>query len=287
MKILRYQVSKTRTIQLGLLQPGGVLPFASFMESPPDNMTELFKSEPWQQLQTLPIPDDLPLIPLEEVTFLPPIARPGKILCVGLNYRDHVLEGGRDIPEYPTIFLKASSAVIGHQQSILIPKVSQMIDFEAELAVVIGKQIYRCPSDTAFEAVAGYTILNDVSARDYQNRTSQWTMGKSCDTFAPMGPVLVTKDEIPDPHTLTITSSLNGQEMQRSNTKQLIFSIPTLIETISSVMTLEPDDIISTGTPGGVGVFREPPVFMKPGDVIEVTVEKIGTLKNSVQEGVV
>ena len=283
MKILRYRSQNANNIQLGLLLPEGVLPLSMIMEPPPDNIIDLFSNDGWQQLVNGPISTGLPLTPIEEITFLPPVASPGKILCVGLNYRDHVLEGGREIPDFPTIFLKASSAVIGHQQTIRLPSVSQMIDFEAELAVVIGKSVYNCPAESALEAVAGYTILNDVTARDYQRRTSQWTLGKSCDTFAPMGPVLVTKEEIPDPHILTITSTLNGQEMQRSNTKHLIFSIPTLIETISAVMTLEPGDIISTGTPGGVGVFREPPVFMQTGDVIEVTIEKIGTLWNRVQ----
>jgi acylpyruvate hydrolase len=218
---------------------------------------------------------------MQRVTILPPLERPGKILCVGLNYRDHVLEGGRELPEFPTIFTKASTALIGHRGIILLSDCSQQIDFEAELAVIIGRKAYQVKREKAMNFVAAYTIMNDVTARDYQKRSSQWTAGKSFDTFAPLGPYLITRDDIPDPHALDIKAHLNGIEMQHSNTCQLIFDIPFLIEDLSAVMTLEPGDIISTGTPGGVGVYRNPPIFLQDRDVIEITITGIGTLSNS------
>ena len=282
MKFLRFKKGSTEQAQIGILTPEGIIPLAAVLPDAPACMIEFMRSALWQEAAKLEIPADAPRLPKEAVEFLPPIARPGKIICVGLNYREHVLEGGREIPDYPTVFLKASSSIIAHQQAIHLPAVSQMVDFEAELAVVIGRETINCSAEQAEDYIAGYTILNDVSARDYQRRTSQWTMGKSCDTFGPMGPVLVTWDEIPDAHALTISSTLNGYEMQRSNTSNLIFGIPFLIEYVSSVMTLEAGDILSTGTPSGVGCFREPPIFLKSGDTVEITIESIGTLTNPV-----
>ncbi|NSW51236.1 MAG: fumarylacetoacetate hydrolase family protein [Anaerolineae bacterium] len=222
-----------------------------------------------------------PKRPLQDVRLLPPIMYPGKILCVGLNYKDHVLEGGRELPQHPTIFSKTTSSLTGHKTEILLPACSQMVDYEAELAVVIGKRGKHIPRKAALSYVAGYTILNDVTARDYQKRSTQWTVGKSFDTFAPMGPFLVTADEIPNPHCLEIAAHLNGTQMQHSNTTQLIFDIPYLIEDISAGITLEPGDIIATGTPSGVGVYRQPPVFLQDGDIIEITIESLGILQNT------
>ncbi len=282
MKLLRYLSAQNDTAELGVLTNQGVIPLAGWFGHSSPEMLDLLASPLYEKLIEAAIPLNYSPIPLDQITFLPPIQRPGKILCVGLNYRDHVLEGGRTIPEFPTIFQKASSSIIAHQQSIRLPATTSKVDLEAELAVVIGKTARKVSSEGAFDYIGGYTILNDVSERDYQNRTSQWTMGKSCDTFCPIGPVLLTKDEIPDPHSLEIKSTLNGFEMQKSNTKHLIFTIPFLIEYISAVMTLEPGDIIATGTPVGVGVFRKPPVFLKAGDMAEITVEGIGTLSNPV-----
>jgi len=222
---------------------------------------------------------------LQRVKLLAPVPRPGKIICVGLNYRDHALEGGRPIPQYPTIFNKYSTCVIGPGEAIRIPKVTNQVDYEAELAVVIGKRCKDVAEEEAIQVVAGYTCFNDVSARDYQNRTSQWTVGKSFDTFGPMGPALVTADEVGDPGNLEVRGVLNGVEMQHSNTRELIFTVPYLIHFLSEVMTLEPGDVISTGTPAGVGVFRQPPVFLKAGDEIRVEIERVGTLVNRVTEG--
>ena len=223
------------------------------------------------------------LIPLTDITSLSPILKPGKIIAIGLNYLDHCLEQGKTPPERPTIFTKFSTAV-NHQGGEIRwdPNLTQMVDYEAELAVVIGKRAYRVHEEDAYDYVAGYTCLNDVTARDLQRADRQWVRGKSLDTFAPMGPVMVTADELPDPHTLDIRCWVNGELRQESNTNQLIHTVPKLIAFCSRAFTLEPGDIITTGTPGGVGVFRDPPVFLKPGDEIVVEIESIGRLHNRV-----
>lgn len=219
------------------------------------------------------------LIPLAQVTLLAPVPRPGKIICVGHNYYGHA---GTTPPAFPDIFAKFNNVVIAPYQPIVLPRASEKVDYEGELAVIIGKRARYIEQARAFDVIAGYTIFNDVTARDFQSRASQWTLGKSFDTFGPMGPALVTKDEIPDPGALDLSLTLNGQEMQRANTRQLIFSILFLIEYITQVMTLEPGDVISTGTPSGTGASRQPPVFMKPGDEVRVRIEKIGELVNPV-----
>lgn len=216
----------------------------------------------------------------------PPIPHPDKILCIGINYKDHIEETNSETPEYPVVFSKYSNTIIGPGDAIHLPAISKMVDYEAEFAVVMGRTARNVSKEKALDYVGGYTILNDVSARDFQKRTSQWTIGKSFDTFAPIGPVLVTADEIPNPHELRIKLRLNGREMQSSNTNQLLFSVNDLIEDITSAITLEPGDIISTGTPGGVGMARDPQVRLQPGDEIEVEVEGIGILANPVIQGV-
>jgi len=217
------------------------------------------------------------------VKCLPPVTDPSKILCVGLNYRDHALEGGKAIPTEPVIFGKFANALIGPGDPIRIPKVSQQVDYEAELVIVIGKTGKHIPADErAFDYVAGYTCGHDVSGRDWQFRGAekQWIIGKTFDTFAPIGPVLVTKDELTDPHRLQVQLRLNGQTMQNSNTREFIFTVPQMLAFLSQVITLEPGDLIFTGTPPGVGIARTPPVLLKPGDVCEVEIEGIGILKN-------
>jgi 2-keto-4-pentenoate hydratase/2-oxohepta-3-ene-1,7-dioic acid hydratase in catechol pathway len=211
-----------------------------------------------------------------------PIPKPAKIICIGLNYRDHAAEAKMAIPEVPTVFAKFGNTVTGHRHPIVLPNNSVKPDYEAEFAVVIGKGGRHIPEARWREHVFGYTIVNDVSARDYQLATSQWTMGKTFDTFAPMGPVIVTADEIADPHKLAISLTLNGEIMQSSNTANLIFGVPQLIAFLSSVMTLAPGDIISTGTPAGVGFARKPPRWLMPGDECVVEVEGIGRLVNPV-----
>ena len=222
------------------------------------------------------------LVPRGDVTLLAPIPRPGKIVCLGNNYYGHMGIGRTEPPEYPTFFCKTDNTVIGPGQAIVIPAVTSQVDYEAELAVVIGKRAKHVSQEHALEFVAGYTIFNDVSAKDYQKRTSQWMIGKSFDTFGPMGPALVTADEIPDPHGLELSLTLNGLEMQRTNTGNMIFSIPFVITYLSAVMTLEPGDVISTGTPAKTELARSLPPFMKPGDTVRIAVERIGELVNPV-----
>ncbi|MGI5835895.1 MAG: fumarylacetoacetate hydrolase family protein [Chloroflexota bacterium] len=219
---------------------------------------------------------------LDEVALLAPIPRPGKILCIGLNYRDHAEEIGLKLPERPVLFSKYSSCVIGPGEPIVIPSITDKVDYEAELAVVIGKTAKGVEAEKALDYVAGYTLMNDVSARDAQMGDKQWVRGKSFDTFGPMGPALVTKDEIADPGKLGISLRLNGQVMQNSNTSNLVFGVPELIAFLSQAITLEPGDVIATGTPGGVGTSRKPQVFLKAGDVVVVDVEGVGALENPV-----
>jgi 2-keto-4-pentenoate hydratase/2-oxohepta-3-ene-1,7-dioic acid hydratase in catechol pathway len=223
-------------------------------------------------------------IPGGEPELLPLVPNPDKIICVGLNYADHARESGQKPPAEPVFFCKFSRAILGDRQPIVLPRVSSEVDYEAELVVVIGRGGRYIAEEHALEHVAGYCCGNDVSARDWQLRKpgGQWLLGKSFDTFAPVGPVLVTADEIPDPGHLAIQLRLNGQIMQRSNTAELIFSVAKLISYVSQVCTLAPGDVLFTGTPAGVGCTRKPPVFLKPGDTVEVEIEKIGVLRNPV-----
>jgi 2-keto-4-pentenoate hydratase/2-oxohepta-3-ene-1,7-dioic acid hydratase in catechol pathway len=230
-------------------------------------------------LQSVPWGD---IMELEKTTLRAPIPRPPKIICVGLNYRDHAAESKMEIPSVPTIFAKFPTAVIGPGEEIVLPKNSTKPDYEAEFAFVIGKRGRHIPAADWRNYVFGYTILNDVSARDFQMATSQWMMGKTFDTFAPFGPAIVTADEIPDPHALDISLCINGEQLQHSNTSNLIFNVPTLIEYLSSVFTLEPGDIVSTGTPAGVGFSHKPPRWLRPGDHVIVKVEGLGELRNKV-----
>jgi 2-keto-4-pentenoate hydratase/2-oxohepta-3-ene-1,7-dioic acid hydratase in catechol pathway len=219
--------------------------------------------------------------PLASVKLCAPIPKPTKIICVGLNYRDHAIESKMEIPTRPTIFSKYNNTVIGTGDNIVLPKNSEKPDYEAEFAFVIGKGGRHIKAADWKEHVFGYMNLNDVSARDVQLAVSQWVMGKTFDTFAPMGPYLVTADEIADPHNLTIELTVNGETLQNSNTKELIFKIPDLVEFLSSIMTLEPGDIISTGTPSGVGFSYNPPKWLKPGDEVVVKVQGLGELHNT------
>ena len=222
------------------------------------------------------------VIPEDKARFAAPIPRPPKLICIGLNYRDHAEEARQPIPEVPTMFAKFPTAVTGHGHPIVLPRNSTKPDYEAEFAIIIGRRGRHVPEERWRDYVFGYTIINDVSARDFQMATSQWMIGKTFDTFAPMGPAVVTADEIEDPHNLAISLTLSGEVMQNSNTRNLIFQAPRLIAYLSSVFTLEPGDVIATGTPAGVGFARKPPRWLKPGDEVRVTVEGIGELVNPV-----
>lgn len=218
-----------------------------------------------------------------EVKILAPIANPHKMIFLGLNYADHAAETGIAATPVPTVFAKFDNAIIGPGEPIILPKAApDHVDLEAELAVVIGSRAKHVALEEAFGYVVGYTVVNDVSARDLQGQQTQWVMGKTPDTFAPMGPYIVTADDVPDPHTLAVRSWLNGQPMQDSNTRNLIFNIPYLVHHFSQFITLMPGDIIATGTPPGVGYVRKPPVYLRPGDVVRIEVEGVGVLENPV-----
>jgi 2-keto-4-pentenoate hydratase/2-oxohepta-3-ene-1,7-dioic acid hydratase in catechol pathway len=220
-----------------------------------------------------------------ECRLLAPIHDPGKIICLGLNYADHAAEQGKAPPDSPMIFAKFATCIIAAGDPVILPaRYTQQVDYEVELAVVIGRRGKEIAEDHAMQHVAGYTIMNDVTARDFQANDKQWVRGKSCDTFAPIGPWIVTADEILNPHNLPLQLRLNGEIRQNSNTEQMVFRIPYLISYISRCLTLEPGDIVSTGTPPGVGVYRTPPTFLKAGDIMEASIEGIGTLCNPVTE---
>ncbi|MBT2667075.1 fumarylacetoacetate hydrolase family protein [Bacillus sp. ISL-4] len=219
---------------------------------------------------------------LSEVKILPPIAKPDKIICVGLNYFDHCKETGMEPPESPVVFSKYANAIAGHNDAIEIPINSTAVDFEAELAFVIGREAKHVSEEEANDYIFGYTIMNDISARDLQFQDGQWSRGKTADTFAPFGPVIVTQDEVGDPHNLAISLELNGEIMQDSNTSNLIFTVPKIISFLSQSMTLMPGDLIATGTPPGVGMGRNPKIWLKNGDRMNISIEKIGTLSNHV-----
>jgi len=218
---------------------------------------------------------------VDSVSFVPPIY-PRKIIAIGRNYIDHAIEGGSEPPAAPLIFNKLANSLSAHNAPIVLHKISTQIDYEAELAVVIGRRATKVSESEALNYVFGYTLINDVSARDLQFGDGQWVRGKGLDGFAPLGPFITTRDEIPDVQALKIEGRLNGEVMQSSNTSKMIFKVAYLVSYISQGITLEPGDVIATGTPDGVGIFRKPPVLLKPGDVYEVTIQGLGTLRNPV-----
>ncbi len=219
---------------------------------------------------------------LDQVRLHAPISNPPRIFAIGMNYRDHAAESKMPLPPVPVIFFKLHTSIIGPGEPIILPKATAEPDYEAEMAFVIGKGGYRIPASAWREHVYGFTIVNDVSARDVQFATSQWSMAKSFNTFCPLGPAIVTADEIDDPHELAIDLTIDGEMLQSSNTRELIFKVPELIEYISSIAPLLPGDIVSTGTPGGVGLGRNPRRWLRPGETVTVTVEKLGSLSNPV-----
>jgi 2-keto-4-pentenoate hydratase/2-oxohepta-3-ene-1,7-dioic acid hydratase in catechol pathway len=225
---------------------------------------------------------DGPRIPLADVRLEAPIARPPKFLAVGLNYADHVAESGVETPRHPTVFNKQSTCVTGPTDPVHVPRVSHVVDYEGELGFVIGRRCRHVSRDDAPDVIAGYLVVNDVTVRDWQLRIPTWTMGKSFDTHGPIGPWIVTPDELRDPHQLRLCTWVNGELRQESNTKQLIFDCFTLVEHLSTAFTLEPGDVVATGTPAGVGITMKPPQLLKAGDVVRVGIECIGEIENPV-----
>jgi len=225
------------------------------------------------------------LLLLDALELGPPVPDPDKIICLGVNYREHAAEAQQELPAVPMFFAKFRNSLIGPTSPILLPRASTQVDYEGELAVIIGQRCKEVAEQEALQYVAGYTIMNDVSARDVQMQTSQWTAGKALDTFAPMGPGIVLASSIPNPQTLTLTTRVNEQVVQHDTTANMVFSVASTIAFLSSLMTLEPGDIIATGTPSGVGFKRTPPLFLHDGDVVEVEIERIGRIRNPVIRG--
>ena len=220
-----------------------------------------------------------------DITWLPVITNPGKIVCVGLNYQDHVVETKRDNTEQPAIFLRLPESQVGHKQPIVRPRESKDLDYEAEIAVIIGKPGRRISQADSWKHIAGYSCYNDGSVRDWQRHTIQWTAGKNFPNTGGFGPWMVTADEIPPGTVMTLSCRLNGERMQHATTEQMIFKIPKIIEYVSTWTTLQPGDVLVTGTPGGVGSRRTPPIWMKPGDKVEIEIDKVGILENTIADG--
>jgi 2-keto-4-pentenoate hydratase/2-oxohepta-3-ene-1,7-dioic acid hydratase in catechol pathway len=268
MKLVTFRRNPATLPEPGLLEAGSVRPLPA-----PSLLHAIAHGVPEPTAELLPLPS---------VQLLAPILHPPKIICIGLNYRDHAEESNMKIPDRPTVFNKFPTSLIGPGEPIILPKASTQPDYEAELGIVIGKRARYLSRDNWREAVFGYTCIHDVSARDFQLATSQWLMGKTFDTFCPTGPAIVTADEIPDPHALDIRCIVSGEVLQDSNTRHLIFDIPTILEHLSSVFTLEPGDLIATGTPAGVGFARKPPRYLQPGDTVTISIQGVGDLTNPV-----
>jgi acylpyruvate hydrolase len=255
-----------------LVEDDSVLPLRGVAELGRDTPSELLADPPLTEER----------VPLADVRLLPLVPNPGKIVCVGVNYRAHAEEGGYDLPEYPALFSKFTETLVAAGDPILLPPESEAVDFEAELAFVIGRTVRRAADAAALEAVAGYTVANDISMRDFQYRTAQWLPGKNWAASTPLGPFLVTPEEVGDPHELDISLELNGERMQSASTSEFIFDVPTLVATISEFIPLAPGDVVLTGTPSGVGYRRDPKVLLRDGDRVVVEIERVGRLENPV-----
>ena len=286
MKLAQFKIKTSNKRRLGLLLGEALIDLAALSDSyEATDMLEVIErgDEALVEINALVKDSQTKTVAIDSVEFLPPVY-PGKILAIGRNYIDHAIEGGAEPPSAPLIFTKLPNSLSAHNAPIVLPAISSQVDYEAELAVVIGRRARRVSEAEALNYVFGYTLINDVSARDLQFGDGQWVRGKGLDGFAPLGPFITTRDEISDVHALKIEGRLNGELMQSSNTGKMIFKVAYLISYISQGITLEPGDVIATGTPDGVGIYRKPPVLLKAGDVFEVTIERLGTLRNPVVE---
>lgn len=284
MQLIHFRTAESSTLRPGVLQGDRVIDASEALAPPDPSSPDLGFADRFDLdapfLRELPDRlSSLPEHPLEDVALAAPVPRPGKVVCIGLNYADHAAESGMDPPASPLVFSKFSSNVVGPEATVPLPAGESETDYEAELAVVIGRRAWRIDATNAMEHVLGYTCANDLSARAFQFADGQWQRGKSCEGFCPLGPFIATTDEVPDPHDLGIRLRLNGETMQSSWTSQLIFRIPELIEHLSGFVALEPGDVILTGTPPGVGFARKPPVQLAPGDHMTVEIDKLGSLR--------
>ncbi|MEJ5059378.1 MULTISPECIES: fumarylacetoacetate hydrolase family protein [unclassified Pseudomonas] len=282
MKLCSFQIGNNAPA-IGLVVGNSVIPVADYLKSAPKTMIELISAwEEWRESLQQLTNSGAASIALDQVTLLAPVPRPGKILGIGLNYADHVEESGMEMPADQLWFAKMPTSANGPYAPLDLPKVSEALDYEAEMVFIVGKRCRHLTEQTAKQAIFGYSVGNDVSVRDWQLRTSQFVLGKSFDTHAPFGPWIVTADEIEDPHQLGIRCFVNDEKRQDSNTHQLIFDCYQQIEHLSKVMTLEPGDVIFSGTPGGVGVGFKPPRFLRAGDRVRVEIDEIGSIENIV-----
>jgi ureidoglycolate lyase len=282
MKIVRY-VEKNES-KLGAVKGEGIVELTRRFPSLSDNTIELIQQ--WRDLKSnfeKVISETTPDTALANVHLLAPVARPGKVMAIGLNYADHIRETGQKMPTHQIWFTKAVTSINGPSDPVELPIASAQVDYEAELVVIVGKRCKHVPKESAADVVFGYCAGNDVSVRDWQMQTTQWVLGKSFDTHAPIGPWIVTADEIGDPHTMDIRCFVNGDMRQNSNTENLVFNVYEQIAHLSRVMTLEPGDIIFTGTPGGVGLAMRPPQWLKTGDKVRVEIDRIGSIEAEMQ----
>jgi len=268
--------------RIGVVVEDGVVDLQKEAPDLPTDMLGFLEAGPRAMSRAHAVLGDAGRIPLAEVELEAPIARPPKFLAIGLNYADHAAEAGLDIPEHPTVFNKQSTCVIGPYDPIHLPRVSKVLDYEGELGIVIGRRCRHVSRDDAPDVIAGYVVVDDVTVRDWQFRTPTWTLGKSFDTHGPIGPWIVTTDELPDPHQLRLRTLVNGEVRQDTNTKELIFDCFHLVEYLSTAFTLEPGDVIATGTSSGVGVLMKPPSLLAAGDVVRIEIEGIGAIENTV-----
>ena len=269
--------------RVGVVTDDGIVDLASAAPELPREMTALLAAgEEALHAAANAVQRGSRRIPLEAVRLAPPVLRPPKFLAIGLNYADHVAEAGLERPEFPTVFNKQSTCVAGPRDPVHMPRVSSALDYEGELGFVIGRRCRHLPRARAHEAIAGYLVVNDVTVRDWQFRTPTWTMGKSFDTHGPLGPWLTTPDEVGDPHGLRLRTWVNGELRQDSSTKHLIFDCFALVEHLSTAFTLEPGDVVTTGTPSGVGVAMKPPRLLRVGDVVRIEIEGLGELENRI-----
>ncbi|MEM9222657.1 MAG: fumarylacetoacetate hydrolase family protein [Pseudomonadota bacterium] len=283
MKLVTFQSAAGAT-DVGIVDGDTVTPISSILpDAPKDMIGVITAGEPLLSALANGLSGAKERHDLADLTLAPPISKPGKILCFGLNYADHAAEGGNKVPDYPAVFIRTPASLVAPGGPVVRPKVSEQLDYEAELTIVIGKGGRHISESDALNHIFGYTILTDVSVRDFQRKAPQWTMGKNFDGTGPLGPVIVTSDELPaGADGLGIRTRLNGQTVQDSLTSEMVFKVPRIIAIVSEVMTLEPGDIIATGTPAGVAHARKPPLWMKAGDIIEVEVDGIGTLTNPI-----
>lgn len=271
--------------QIGVRQGDRVIPVAEIAPELPDNLRQLLAHDGLAELSNALDARSNGGIAIDEIKYRPLLPEPGKIICIGRNYAAHAAEGGAETPTFPEIFYRGASSLVAHNAPIIRPIVSDKLDFEGEIALVVGKTCRHATEDSALEFVAGYTLFNDATLRDYQRFSTQWTIGKNFDGTGAFGPELVTSDELPPGiEGLRLTTSLNGESMQDGQTDNLVFPIRSLIRILSECMTLEPGDVVVTGTPAGVGYARKPPIWMKAGDTIEIEVEGIGKLVNTIQD---